>query len=185
MNRLYSEKAFGKEDLEGMKESLLRTNKEIAEIYERNADMVYKVAYLSMKNEQDACDVVQNVFVKYMSKNVVFNGLEHEKAWFITVTKNACKDLLRSSWFSKRRDIDEIENYRRPDNTSASNSELLELIKGLKPNYRIAVYFYYYEGYKVKEIAKLMNSKESTVQTWLAKARQELECGLKEDKLYG
>ncbi len=168
-----------------MKKSLLRTNKEITETYERNADRVYKMAYLFMKNEQDANDIVQNVFIKYMNTDVYFNDSEHEKAWFITVTKNSCKDLLKSSWFTKSRGIEEIENHSVTENVNATNSELLELIKGLKTNYKIAVYLYYYEGYKVKEVAELMNSKESTVQTWLAKARQELECRLKEDKVYG
>ena len=48
--------------------------------------------------------------------------------------------------------------------------------------YRVAVYLYYYEGCSVKEAAALMRAKESTVQTWLARAREKLRAALADEK---
>ena len=54
----------------------------------------------------------------------------------------------------------------------------------LPPKYRAAVYLHYYEGYAVKEVAVLLGAKASTVQTWLMRARGQLEIKLKEAEAY-
>lgn len=49
-----------------------------------------------MKKQADTEDIFQTVFLKYILSSVVFANEAHEKAWFIRVTINACKDLLKS-----------------------------------------------------------------------------------------
>ncbi|MBQ7093253.1 MAG: sigma-70 family RNA polymerase sigma factor, partial [Clostridia bacterium] len=68
------------------------------QIFERQSDRVYRLAYLYLKNAPDAEDAVQNIFVKYISRPVDFESDSHENAWFITVTRNYCKDFFRSFW---------------------------------------------------------------------------------------
>ncbi len=128
-------------------------------------------------NRQDAEDVVQEVFVKYIDKAPEFNGLGHERAWFITVTKNFCINQKKSFWNSRREELNEeiipsyAENY-------AEQIEVLEELKRLKGKYRVVIYLYYYEGFTVREIAQMMAKKESTIQTWLARGRKCLGEGL-------
>ena len=43
-----------------------------------------------LKNEDNTEDIFQTVFLKYVLGSVSFEGDEHEKAWFIGVTINAC-----------------------------------------------------------------------------------------------
>jgi RNA polymerase sigma factor (sigma-70 family) len=75
----------------------------LQEIYQRQHQRVYRVAMLYLKNIQDAEDVVQTVFLKWIQREVHFQSEEHENAWFITVTRNCCRDLLRTFW---RRKVD-------------------------------------------------------------------------------
>ena len=51
----------------------------------------------------------------------------------------------------------------------------------LPRKYRVPLYLYYYEGYSVGETAQLLGRNVSTVQTWLARGREQLKKRLKED----
>ena len=48
-------------------DSSLKMNEEIAEIYERQVDTVYRVCFSFMKNASDAEDMVQETFLKLIS----------------------------------------------------------------------------------------------------------------------
>lgn len=65
------------------------------------ADMIKKICMLHLKNHADTEDIFQTVFLKYMTASPVFENQEHEKAWLIRVTINACHDLIRSFFRSK------------------------------------------------------------------------------------
>ena len=67
------------------------------------ADTVKRICVLYLKNHADTEDIFQTVFLKYTLRSAAFESPEHEKAWFIRVTINACKDLLRS--FFRRRTV--------------------------------------------------------------------------------
>lgn len=49
------------------------------------SDMLYRICIVMLCNEQDAQDVVQDTFCRYLEKRPVFRDAEHEKAWLIRV----------------------------------------------------------------------------------------------------
>ena len=53
-------------------------------------------------------------------------------------------------------------------------NEVFSVVCGLPQNYKTVIYLLYYEGYKVKEIANLMGTKEGTIKSWLFRAREML-----------
>ena len=53
--------------------------------------------------------------------------------------------------------------------------EMMELVMQLPEKYKTPVYLYYYEGYNSREIAGLLHKSESTVRTYLQKARRLLK----------
>ena len=59
------------------------------------ADMILRISYIYLKNTADAEDICQDVFLKLLKNEIVFDSPGHEKAWIIRATMNACKDLLR------------------------------------------------------------------------------------------
>jgi RNA polymerase sigma-70 factor (ECF subfamily) len=154
----------------------------LQEIYPRQHQRVYRMAMLYLKNIQDAEDVVQTVFLKWIQREVDFQSEEHENAWFITVTRNCCRDLLRTFW---RRKVDLGEIPEREFYEKEEGEVLLEILK-LPPKYREVIYFYYYEEYSIREIAVLLHRKESTIQTQLSTARKKLKLQLeREETNYG
>lgn len=158
-------------------QDLTRTVNEFAEVYERNMDMVYRLCFVLLKNTADADDAVQSVFLKLFKHKKTFYEREHEKAWLIVTTKNTCKDVLKSWWRSRRVDIDALPEKTHWDHDEQQR-DILEKLLRLPEKYRTVLYLYYVEDYSVKEIAKLLDRKESTLQTQLSKGRSRLKIEL-------
>lgn len=146
-----------------------RENK-IKEIIEKYSDMVYRIALTRCGCVENAEDIFQEVFVKLSEKMPNFENEEHEKAWLIRVTINLTKNLNNSSWNKKVITLDENITFETKE-----ESDVFSVVCELPQNYRTVIYLLYYEGYKIKEIAKLMKTREGTVKTWAFRAREILK----------
>ena len=78
----------------------------VEELLERYSSMVFRLAFSKTKNKNDAEDITQEVFLKYMKSNKQFNDEEHRKAWLLKVTINESKTLLMSAWFRRTTKMD-------------------------------------------------------------------------------
>ena len=139
---------------------------------ERYADTVKRLCMVHLKNTADTEDIFQTVFLKYALSSAEFESREHEKAWFIRVTINACKDLLKSFFRSRTVPLDELAEL--PAELSDDNREVLEAVLSLPDKYKEAVYLHYYEDYTAPEIGKILGKNVNTVYTLLNRARQML-----------
>lgn len=151
---------------------------------------LYKIAFLQLKNAEDAEDVVQEVFFRYMKSDVVFESREHERAWFIKVTLNCCRKLWHSAWFKHRTALpagdngeggtsgEETEEHYLKDER---NRELLKAIWELPDKYREVIHLFYYEELSVKEIAEIVGKQESTITSRLTRGRNILKKKLQEE----
>lgn len=155
--------------------SLLRTDKEIAEIYNRHVDTVYCVCYSFMKNRPETEDMVQETFLRLITSGKVFESQRHEKAWLIVTASNVCKDSLKKRW-RKDESIDACPSL--PPQAAQGHGDVLEAVLGLPPNYKTAVYMFYYEGYSTSEIAAALRCPQATVRTRLARAKKLLKNAL-------
>ena len=102
----------------------------------------------------------------------MFENEEHEKAWFIRVTINACRDMLRNFFRSHTVSLEEVLN--QAVEMSPDHSEVLEAVLTLPVKYRDVVYLHYYEGYTAGETAKILGKNVNTVYTLLTRSRQML-----------
>lgn len=103
----------------------------------------------------------------------MFENEEHEKAWFIRVTINACKDLLRSFFRSHTVSLEELTD--QPAEFTPENTELLEAVLSLPAKYKDVVYLHYYEGYTAAEIGHIIGKKANTIYTLLNRSRKLLK----------
>ena len=158
----------------------MRSEEEAARAIERYGDMVRRLCLVHLKNPADTEDIFQNVFLKYVLSPVVFESPEHEKAWLIRVTLNACKDLVKSLFRSRTVPLEELLDQPAP--LSEEHREVLEAVLALPPKYRDAVYLHYYEGYTAAEIGKLLGKNTNTVYTLLTRAREQLRKTLGGDR---
>lgn len=152
--------------------SSVKTRKtEFLEIYSRQVDTVYRVCYSFMKNKADTEDLVQETFLKLLSTGKSFENERHERAWIIVTASNLCKDSLKKLW-RKHESIDDFLNLAENEKQEDS---ILEMILQLPPDFKDAVYMYYYEGYTTVEIAQHLHCPEATVRSRLMRARNKLQ----------
>ncbi len=118
----------------------MRSEQEANRAIELYADTVRRICMVHLKNHADTEDIFQNVFLKYVMNSTEFESPEHEKAWFIRVTVNACKDLLKSFFHSRTVSLDEVAD--QPAELSNSSKEVLEAVLSLPEKYRDTVYLH-------------------------------------------
>ncbi len=154
-----------------MANPLFRTDKEIAEIYERHKDTIYRICFAYMKNAADTEDVMQDTFYNMIKSEAVFENTEHEKAWLIRTATNLCKNALRY-WWRKRENLEDYENLQK--NNHIEIDETFSVVMGLPDKYKTVIYLYYYEGYDSVEISKILRKPQSTIRYYLSEARKVL-----------
>ncbi|MDO5400390.1 MAG: RNA polymerase sigma factor [Eubacteriales bacterium] len=152
--------------------SLLRTNKEIAEIYDRQIDTVYRVCYSFMKNKPETEDMVQETFLRLITSEKAFENIRHERAWLIVTASNLCRDSLKH-WWRRGESLD--DNPALAAQAAPERSPVMDAILQLPRDYKDIVYMYYYEGYTTQEIAHALGCPPSTVRSRLLRARQRLK----------
>lgn len=144
----------------------------------RYADMVYRLASVHTQTIQDAEDVFQDVFLKLLRYKKRIVSEEHLKAWLIRVTVNQC--ITKATQAAKHNvvplDTALVEGVKEE---KEEFSELYEAVKQLPLKYRQVIYLYYYDEYKISEIATILKKNESTIKTWLSRGRQMLNHMLK------
>ena len=143
-------------------------------LIEKYADTVYRIALTRTNSRYDSEDIFQEVFLRLAKKMPTFENEEHEKAWIIRVTINCSNTLLTSNWKRKTQELDENIEFQ----TKERHDIYYEVAK-LPVKYRTVIYLFYYEGYKINEISKILNINESTIKTQLTRAREKLKESMK------
>ena len=150
----------------------MRSEQEANRAIERYADTVRRICMIHLKNHADTEDIFQNVFLKYVLSTAVFENEEHEKAWFIRVTINACRDLLKSFFRSRTVSLDTLLD--QPAELTQQDHTVLEAVLALPPKYRDVVYLHHYEGYTAPQIGQILKKNVNTIYTLLTRAKQAL-----------
>lgn len=150
----------------------MRSEQEVNRAVETYSNMIRRLCMLHLKNHADTEDIFQTVFLKYVLSSVSFEDEAHEKAWFIRVTINACKDLLKSFFRSHVTSLDEV--LEQPAEIPSDHREVLEAVLSLPKKYRDVVYLHYYEDYTAPEISKILGKNVNTIYTLLNRSRQAL-----------
>lgn len=140
---------------------------------------VQSLAFMYLRNRMDAEDIAQEVFIKYLNKAPKFLSAQKEHAWLLTVTANLCKSNLRAKYREELPLTEDISYLPKEE------CDVLCAVLELEDIYRIPIHLHYYEGYTLKEIAKLMHVRPGTVGSWLSRGREQLRKRLEEDYFEG
>jgi RNA polymerase sigma-70 factor (ECF subfamily) len=154
--------------------------KEAERLVETYADLILRLSYSRLGHRQDAEDICQTVFLRLLERAPDFASPDHEKAWIIRTTRNACKDLLKSRWRRSRVGLEEVPPLTSPPPQA---DPVLEALGQLPAVYREVLYLHYYEGYQGKEIARLLRRPAATVYTQLRRGRAALQALLEREEL--
>ncbi len=155
----------------------MRDEAETVRAVEQYSDLIRRVCLCHLKSREDTEDVSQAVFLKYLLSDRTFESAEHEKAWFLRVTMNACKDHLKRRLRHAHLPLDVL---REEPALEDRDREVLSAVLSLPEKYKDPIYLHYFEGYSAAEIGAIVGSRENTVYSLLSRGRAMLR-----DKLGG
>ena len=162
-----------------MEQSRQCTPAELERVMETYGNTVYRLAYSQLRSTADADDIYQEVFLRYFQKRPRFESEEHRKGWLLRVTINRAKSFATSPWKKHNVPLEDRIIFQQED-----EKKLDEALDCLAEKDRILLHLFYYEQLSTRDIAKLLNRKESTVRTQLTRARKRLGTLLKGEE-YG
>jgi len=129
-------------------------------------------------NYDDACDILQDGFIKVYRKLEQFSGKGSFEGWVRRIMINTALERYRS----------QLHLYPLTENTFSgdellyeevfeklSADDLIKLVQELPPRYRMVFNMYAIEGYPHKEIAGILGIKVGTSKSNLSRARDILQ----------
>lgn len=143
--------------------------------YLRHYKLVYRICRSYMSDSAEAEDCTEDVFVKVLTGNYIFNDETHEKKWLVVTAMNLCKDRLKRWWKRKVVLTDEPIFESQSDDSKTDSKAILDAINKLSPKYKDVIFLHYYMNYKTDEIAAMLHTPPSTVRNRLVKARDLLK----------
>ena len=129
---------------------------------EAYADVILRLCLTYSLTREDAQDICQNIFLTLLEDGRQFADEEHERAFVLRCTINACKDLLKSAGRRRNVPIEEAERLPAPEREDRS----------LPKHYGTALYLFYYEGCSLDEIARLCGCTSAAARKRLSRARK-------------
>ena len=147
-------------------------------IYEKYGDMLYRTAFVYVGDPHTAEDILQDVFISYITTKKLFENEEHRKAWLIRVTHNKCINHLKSP-SRKNIDIDQLQ-LMREESDADGRIDIIKQIAALPVSYKSVIILHYYNDYSVEEIARILKTTKSAVKMRLKRGRDALKIQLED-----
>lgn len=158
------------------------------ELYKLTSERAYFVALEFTKNNQDAEDILQESYIKALSKINELDKPESFSSWLNQIVANKSKDFLKKKktmlFNSDEEETDATELLPNEDTSfspeeSLDQTELqktvMEVLDELSEEKRACVLMMYFEELSVGEIAETLEIPEGTVKTRLFSARKDLK----------
>lgn len=158
-------------------------NKAFIELLQNEKVKLYKMAYIYMKNENDALDVVQETVTKAYANIHTVKEEQYFATWLMKILINTALETLR-----KNQKVILMNDHSEQGSTFNSDEkmDLLNAIEQLDEKYKTVILLKYFRDLSIKDIAKLLECPEGTVKTNVHRGIQELKKSLhKGGEFYG
>lgn len=145
-------------------------------IYDQYATDVLRVCYYYLGDRHKAEDICQEVFVRLLTHTPDFST-GSEKAWLLKVALNLCRDHWRGSWVKRvvlNHPAFELIPAEDEYADVVEHKDIMTAINGLSPPFKEVILLYFYQGYSIAEIAKMLQLPEGTVASRMYRAKDKL-----------
>lgn len=146
------------------------------------SDTIYRIALNITKNNEDAFDVCQDVFVRLIKSKNKINSSEHLKAWLIRATVNCAKSCCTQAYRKHRVDIESLHDDDLAHRDKYDS--LIESVMELPEKYSTVIHLFYYEDMQINEIAHTLKLSQSAVKQRLVRGREKLKIILEKEDCY-
>lgn len=171
---------------EALIEGLQRGDRKAFEaVYEKYNNKVYAVALAMMKDEHDALDVCQDVFIKVYKNGSSMKGKSSLFTWIYRITVNMCIDKIRKAGRRVQTvSVDEPEiGIALPDSRNMPEERLSKktdaimvrnALQKLSADMRTVIILREFEGLSYDDIARITGQSLGTVKSRISRARESL-----------
>ncbi|CAM3864693.1 sigma-70 family RNA polymerase sigma factor [Clostridium perfringens] len=166
-----------------IKESMKGNKESFGILIKKNKEYLYKMAFLYVKDEQDALEVIHETVYRAFLNIEKLKKAKFFNTWITRILINVSIDFLKKK--GKNEMLDESTPIRK-EKCEISTEEKLDLYNAidlLNDNYKTVIIMMYFNDMKIKDISKVMEIPENTVKTYLRRAKQALGEVLKEGYL--
>ena len=141
-----------------------------SQLIRMNTQSMYKVAWAYLKNDEDVADAISETILNCYEKLSTLKKDSYFKTWMIRILINECNKIL--SHYKKFNWDEEIPLIGQMD-MSIAEFEFKEMLGRIDAPYRIILLLYYVEGFRISEIAEILDLNKNTVKTRLSRGRQQ------------
>lgn len=169
-------------DLNAVEKAVRGDGEAFVKLVEERKDILYRTAFLYVKNQQDALEIVDAaVYKAYVSINKLKKP-EFFNTWITKILINCAMDLLRH----RKRVVQLSENYDDIyiESDSTISIDLYNAVDKLQGKYKTAIILKYYNNLKISEVAEIMECSESNVKNYIHKALKDLRVNFDEGGEY-
>jgi RNA polymerase sigma-70 factor (ECF subfamily) len=156
------------------------------ELFRHFEARVYRLALTILRDEHDAEDALQDVFLRVFKQIRSYQGASAFETWLTAILVNTCRDRLRRrkvrfaislDWLRDRssdHDVARIVNQRQ------QQRQLWSMVDRLEEKYRLPVILHYHEGFSCDEVGRILDLPTRTIYSRLNTARVQLRRMLNE-----
>lgn len=165
-----------------MSNGTVNNTEQIAELFKKYGDEVFRTCLLFLKNRESAEDAVMEAYLRAIPAYSRFKRVSSEKTWLIRIAVNICKDMLKSPAYKRNVGSDPLLELAGGDELSdiEQKNEVSSAIASLPRTYREAAVLHLYNGFSIKECAKIVGVPQTTMAYRVRKAKEMLRDRLSE-----
>jgi RNA polymerase sigma factor (sigma-70 family) len=153
---------------------------------------LFRFALKFLGNEEEAKDVVQEVFIRVWNGREQMNEVQNWEAWCMRITKNLSLDRIRSITRKQTQPIEEsyhvkLESLSPHESTEVQENmiRITQFIAALPEKQRQIIHLRDVEGYSYNEICEIMELDMNQVKVNLFRARNAVREKLMKINAYG
>lgn len=153
-------------------------------LFQQYEEDLYRIAYVYVRNKNDALDIVQETAYKSFSKLKSLKKPEYFKTWLIKIAINSAISFLRKEQKVVPMKTENTEFISSNDKDLSLHLTLKELVELLNENEKSVVLLKYYFDHTFNEISDILDIPLGTVKTTLYRSLEKLRKQMnKEDYL--
>ena len=148
-------------------------------LFSEYSDVIYRLALYKTDNSNLAHEITQETFLRVWKTILLDKEISNPKSYIYQITRNLITDNYRKT---KESSLDKLvedgfdySNNKAEQSIKTDISLLRSCINNLDEIYREPIYLKYVEGYRVKEIAKILDVSENVISVRINRATKQLQ----------
>lgn len=150
-------------------------------LYDRYSGKVFAKCYSMLKDEMEAEDAMQDIFMKILLKISGFEGKSKFSTWLFSITYNFCIDNIRRTKRDVTFEVDDIQKYgEHVEDDGIDDAEIKEvslerlklILNEIGVDDKAVLLMKYQDDMSIKEMCEVINKTESAVKMQIKRAKE-------------